>query len=185
MPDSSSGRKQRDWKWMKWVLKVLSLTGLWKKVRAFSFSLLDDSIFILRWIEGAKLQQLWVVPEIVPHDAYRYANVSMEESEMFDRETIITWFHATRRKIKSVGVSLKGRISRLPERPFWVYGLIALQKYSPLLRRYHPTGNWLRAQDNCWIVFFLVLVDFYTADKSVIPVISTLKHQLISGSGGS
>ena len=172
MPDSSSGRKQRDWKWMKWVLKVLSLTGLWKKVRAFSFSLLADSIFILRWIEA-------------PYFAYRNANVSMEESEMFDRETIITWFHATRRKIKSVGVSLKGRISRLPERPFWVYGLIALQKYSPLLRRYHPTGNWLRAQDNCWIVFFLVLVDFYTADKSVIPVISTLKHQLISGSGGS
>ena len=36
------------------------------------------------------------------------------------------------------GVSLMSRISRLPEQPYWLYASIALQKHSPLLRKFIP-----------------------------------------------
>ena len=44
------------------------------------------------------------------------------------------------------GDNLKDRISSLPLQPCWLYALIALQKHSPLLRRYHPSENWLSSR---------------------------------------
>ena len=43
--------------------------------------------------------------------------------------------------LKDSGVSLKGQISYLPEPPYWLYVLIALQQHSPLPRKYHQTEN--------------------------------------------
>ena len=48
------------------------------------------------------------------------------------------WFGA-----RDTVFSLKGRISRLPKQPCWLYALIALQQHSALLRKLYPSENWL------------------------------------------
>ena len=47
---------------------------------------------------------------------------------------------------RNSGVSLKGRVSRLPEQPSWLYTLIALQQHLTIPRKYHPTENWLSSR---------------------------------------
>ena len=44
------------------------------------------------------------------------------------------------------GVSLKGRISRLPGQPCWLYAWIALQQHSPILRELKQSENWLSSR---------------------------------------
>ena len=44
------------------------------------------------------------------------------------------------------GVSLKGRISQVPERLCWLYALIVLKRNSPLPKRYYWTENWLSSR---------------------------------------
>ena len=44
--------------------------------------------------------------------------------------------------VEGFWASLKGRISRLPEQPCWLYALIALKQHSPLPRKYYPSRNW-------------------------------------------
>ena len=39
-----------------------------------------------------------------------------------------------------------GRISRLPQEPWMLYALIALQQHSPFPRRFYPTENWLSSR---------------------------------------
>ena len=41
------------------------------------------------------------------------------------------------------GLSLKCRISRLPDQPCWLHALIALQQHSPLTRKFNPSEDWL------------------------------------------
>ena len=43
------------------------------------------------------------------------------------------------------GVSLKGRISHLPEQPCWLYSKIALQQHSPVLI-FFPSEDWLSSR---------------------------------------
>ena len=44
------------------------------------------------------------------------------------------------------GVSLKGRISRLPEQTCWLYGLITLQRHSPLPMSFYSSEKWLSSR---------------------------------------
>ena len=45
-----------------------------------------------------------------------------------------------------LGSASRGRISRLPEQPCWLYALIALQQYSPLPRKFYQSGKWLSSR---------------------------------------
>ena len=48
--------------------------------------------------------------------------------------------------VRDPGVSLKGRISRLPEQPCWLYASTALQQHSQLPRTFCPSENWLSSR---------------------------------------